>query len=120
VTEKKNQAYPAGWDEERIRKLAEHYDNQTEDEQVADHERLFWQRGRLSWSCPPNWFRRSSSSSARNGPHRTMIVPLYSPRSKRVQRRRCGHAARSSTCSSHAIQCCADGRNTSRNGADRS
>jgi hypothetical protein len=32
------QKYPAGWTEERIRKLAEHYDNQTEDEQVAEHE----------------------------------------------------------------------------------
>ena len=38
MTKKKKQAYPAGWDEERIRKLAEHYDNQTEDEQVAEHE----------------------------------------------------------------------------------
>ena len=34
----KKQQYPAGWDEERVRKLAEHYDNQTEDEQVAELE----------------------------------------------------------------------------------
>ena len=38
---KKKQKYPAGWDEKRIRKLAEHYDNQTEDEQVAEHEEAF-------------------------------------------------------------------------------
>lgn len=38
MNKKKKQKYPAGWDEQRIRKLAEHYDNQTEDEQVAEHE----------------------------------------------------------------------------------
>jgi hypothetical protein len=38
---KRKQKYPAGWDEKRVRKLAEHYDNQTEDEQVAEHEAAF-------------------------------------------------------------------------------
>jgi hypothetical protein len=38
MIKKKKQKYPAGWDEERVRKLAKHYDNQTEDEQVAEHE----------------------------------------------------------------------------------
>ena len=38
MTKKKGQAYPIGWNEQRIRKLAKHYDNQTEDEQVAEHE----------------------------------------------------------------------------------
>ena len=41
MTRKKKQRYPAGWDEQRVRKLAEHYDNQTEDEQVAEHEAAF-------------------------------------------------------------------------------
>ena len=38
---KRKQKYPTGWDEKRIRKLAEHYDNQAEDEQVAEHEEAF-------------------------------------------------------------------------------
>ena len=38
MSKKKKQKYPAGWDEERVRKLAEHYDNQTEDEQAAEIE----------------------------------------------------------------------------------
>ena len=38
MIKKKKQKYPVGWDEERVRKLAEHYENQTEDEQVAEHE----------------------------------------------------------------------------------
>jgi len=37
-TRKKKQQYPPGWDEARVRKLAEHYDNQTEEEQVAEIE----------------------------------------------------------------------------------
>jgi hypothetical protein len=38
MNKKEKQNYPAGWDEERVRKLAEYYHNQTEDQQVAEHE----------------------------------------------------------------------------------
>jgi hypothetical protein len=41
----KKQKLPAGWTEERIRKLADHYDNQSEDEQVAEHEAAFRAEG---------------------------------------------------------------------------
>jgi hypothetical protein len=41
----KKQKLPAGWTEERIRRLAEHYDNQSEDEQVAEHEAAFQAEG---------------------------------------------------------------------------
>lgn len=42
MTPKKNpQKYPAGWNEARTRALAEHYESQTEDEQVAEHEEAF-------------------------------------------------------------------------------
>lgn len=37
-TSKKKQKYPPGWEEKRVRKLAEHYDNQTDDEAVAEVE----------------------------------------------------------------------------------
>lgn len=30
--------FPAGWDEQSVRKLAEHYDTQTDDEAAAEHE----------------------------------------------------------------------------------
>jgi hypothetical protein len=30
--------YPKGWDEERVRRVLEHYDNQAEDEAVAEDE----------------------------------------------------------------------------------
>jgi len=39
-------------DEERIRKLAEHYDHQTEDEQVAEHEAAFLADGQTVMVVP--------------------------------------------------------------------
>ncbi len=30
--------FPKGWDEERVRRVLEHYENQTEDEAVAEDE----------------------------------------------------------------------------------
>jgi hypothetical protein len=32
------QEFPPGWNEERIKKVIAYYENQTEDEQVAEHE----------------------------------------------------------------------------------
>ena len=34
----KDQNYPPGWDEERVREVLAHYENQTEDEEFADIE----------------------------------------------------------------------------------
>jgi hypothetical protein len=62
MTKKKKQTYSAGWDEERVRKLAEHYDNQTEDEQVAEHEAAMRAEGQTIMVVPTELFRRSSSS----------------------------------------------------------
>ena len=33
--------FPPGWDEERVRKVLRHYDEQTEDEAVAEDEAAF-------------------------------------------------------------------------------
>jgi cytochrome c553 len=52
VTRKKKQAYPAGWDEERIRQLAQHYDHQTDGEQVAEHEAAFRAEGQTVMVVP--------------------------------------------------------------------
>ena len=52
MSKKKKQTYPAGWNEERIRKLAEHYDNQTEDEQLAEHEAAFAAEGQTVMVVP--------------------------------------------------------------------
>jgi hypothetical protein len=52
MSKKKKQKHPAGWDEERVRKLAEHYDNQTEDEQVAEHEAAMQAAGQTVMVVP--------------------------------------------------------------------
>jgi hypothetical protein len=51
MSKKKKQTYPAGWDEARVRQLAEHYDNQTEDE-VAEHEAAFQADGQTVMVVP--------------------------------------------------------------------
>ncbi len=35
------QRFPTGWDEERVRKVLEHYEAQTEEEAVAEDEAAF-------------------------------------------------------------------------------
>jgi hypothetical protein len=52
MTKKNVQPYPPGWDESRIRKLAEHYDNQSELEQAAEHESAFQSEGQTVMVVP--------------------------------------------------------------------
>ena len=33
--------FPPGWDEKRVRELIEHYESQTEEEAVAEHEAAY-------------------------------------------------------------------------------
>ena len=41
--------FPKGWDEERVKRVLDHYENQTEDEAVAEDEADWEMIGRL-WS----------------------------------------------------------------------
>ena len=52
MTKKKKETYPSGWDEARIRKLAEHYDKQADDEQVSEHEAAFRAEGQTVMVVP--------------------------------------------------------------------
>jgi hypothetical protein len=40
MSDQKNR-FPPGWDEARVRRVIEHYENQTEDEAVAEDEAAF-------------------------------------------------------------------------------
>jgi hypothetical protein len=42
---KKNQEFPPGWDEERARRVMKHYENQTDEEAVAEDEAAFEKEG---------------------------------------------------------------------------
>lgn len=44
--------FPPGWDEERVRKVLAHYEEQTEDESVADDEAAFKSRGQTMMEVP--------------------------------------------------------------------
>ena len=47
-----DQKFPAGWDEERVRRVIEHYDAQTEEEQAREIEDAFEQEG-MTWIAVP-------------------------------------------------------------------
>jgi hypothetical protein len=48
----KSQDFPAGWDEKRVRKVLAHYENQTEDEAVAEDEAAFKAEGQTVMIVP--------------------------------------------------------------------
>jgi hypothetical protein len=48
----KQQLYPTGWNEERVRKLLQHYETQTEEEAVAEDEAAFRRRGQTVMVVP--------------------------------------------------------------------
>jgi hypothetical protein len=46
------QRFPAGWDAERVRRVLEHYENQSEDEAVAEDEAAFELEGQTVMIVP--------------------------------------------------------------------
>ena len=48
----RQQRYPIGWDEERVRKLLLHYETQTEEEAVAEDEAAFRRRDQTVMVVP--------------------------------------------------------------------
>ena len=49
---KKRSRFPKGWDEARVRAVLDHYENQTEDEAVAEDEAAFRKRGQTVMVVP--------------------------------------------------------------------
>jgi len=46
------QNFPAGWDEERVRRVLAHYENQTEEEAVAEDEAAYEAEGQTVMIVP--------------------------------------------------------------------
>jgi hypothetical protein len=46
------QKFPRGWDEERVRRVLMHYENQTEDEAVAEDEAAYVAEGQTVMIVP--------------------------------------------------------------------
>jgi hypothetical protein len=66
----KQQHYPAGWNEERVRKLLLHYETQTEDEAVAEDEAAFRRRGQTVMVVPTQLVSTITKMIAREGKRR--------------------------------------------------
>jgi len=49
---KKKNRFPKGWDAARVRAVLDHYENQTEDEAVAEDEAAFRKRGQTVMVVP--------------------------------------------------------------------
>lgn len=48
----KQKRFPEGWDEDRVRRVLEHYENQTEEEAVAEDEAAFESRSETVMKVP--------------------------------------------------------------------
>lgn len=48
----RQQQFPPGWDEKRVRRVLEHYENQTEEEAVAEDEAAFEAEGQTVMVVP--------------------------------------------------------------------
>ena len=48
----KQSRFPEGWDEERVRRMLEHYENLTEEEAVAEDEASFEDRTQTVMEVP--------------------------------------------------------------------
>ena len=46
------QAYPIGWDEERVKRVLAHYEQQCEEEAVAEDEAAFEKNGETAMDVP--------------------------------------------------------------------
>lgn len=66
----KQQHYPAGWNEDRIRKLLLHYETQTEDEAVAEDEAAFRRRDQTVMVVPTQLVPTITKMIAREGKRR--------------------------------------------------
>ncbi len=46
------QHFPPGWDQERVQRVLDHYENQTEDEAVAEDEAAYESKGQTVMIVP--------------------------------------------------------------------
>ncbi len=66
----RQQHYPAGWNEDRVRKLLLHYESQTEDEAVAEDEAAFRRRDQTVMVVPTRLVPTITKMIAREGKRR--------------------------------------------------
>ena len=95
----KQQHYPAGWNEERVRKVLQHYERQTEEEAVAEDEATLRRRDQTVMVVPnrlvPTITRLIAKAGQRDqsatrrpnkraAPHRRPVAASAKPEKSRV------------------------------------
>ena len=65
----KQPRYPTGWNEERVRKLLQHYETQTEEEAVAEDEAAFRRRDQTVMVVPKHLVPTITRMIAKEGKH---------------------------------------------------
>jgi len=63
----KQQHYPAGWNEDRVRKLLQHYESQTDEEAVAEDEAAYRRRDQTVMVVPKKLVPTITKMIAREG-----------------------------------------------------
>jgi hypothetical protein len=66
----KQTRYPTGWNEERVRKLLQHYETQTEEEAVAEDEAAFRRRDQAVMVVPKHLVPTITRMIARERKHK--------------------------------------------------
>ncbi len=92
----KKQFFPPGWDEERVRKVIAYYDNQTEEEELAEYEAAFEDPGQTMMSVPTELVpaivrliedHEQKASKTRTRPRRATKAHSKKPRKTMVRQR---------------------------------
>lgn len=63
----KRKRFPPGWDEQRVRKVLAHYENQTQEEAVAEDEAAFAAANQTVMIVPSKLVPKIRELIARNG-----------------------------------------------------
>ncbi len=88
---KKNK-FPPGWDEARVNAVLKHYEEQTDDEAVAEDEAAFHARGQTVMVVPQRLVPAITrlitreTSTLRKRPNKGLHRPLRAPRMLQAQR----------------------------------
>lgn len=86
--------YPAGWNEERVRKVLQHYERQTEEEAVAEDEAALRQRDQTVMVVPNRLVPTITKLIAKAG-QREQSAPRWPNKRAAPQRRPVAGSAKS-------------------------
>src|SRR4051794_20074429 len=89
----KRDRFPSGWDETKVKAVIQHYEEQTEDEAVAEDEAAFRARGQTVMVVPrrlvtaiTKLITRENTVALRKRPNKTLQPPSRVQRKSKTQK----------------------------------